>query len=410
MAVFFQRIATLILKNLRDELTPEEHAELHAWVNASPDHEKLFGELTDEDSLRNALQEFYESDETIWNKILKGIQEEPVVPVRRIRIWRYVAAACITILVVAGIAWWFTNKSNDFIAKTPALAVKLEDIVAPTGNNSTLTLSNGTVIILDSTTNGTLAHEGNSSVIKKEGILEYSVSEVANSNSSTEHHILRTARGGQQKLFLPDGSYVLLNAESSISYPASFAGNERKVQITGEAWFEIKSIPREGGSGKMPFIVEIVSSSGENPGQVEVLGTQFAINAYDDKEAIIKTTLQEGSVRMRNKDQQSINLNPGQQVQLSSGGNLTLIRDPDLEVAFAFTKNEFVFHSADVETILRELCRWYPVTVTYPNGKPTEKYRGSFSRSSDLATVLKIFAMSEIKYKLEDGNKLIVTP
>lgn len=410
MAVFFQRIATLILKNLRDELTPEEHAELFAWVNASPENEELYTELTNEDSLRGALQEFYQSDETIWNKIVQAIDEEPVVPVRRIRVWRYVAAACITIFIVAGTAWWFTNKSNDFIAKTPALAVKLEDIVAPTGNNSTLTLSNGTVIILDSTANGTLAHEGNSSVIKKEGILEYSVSEVTNNNSSIDHHTLRTVRGGQQKLFLPDGSYVLLNAESSITYPASFAGNERKVQVTGEAWFDIKSVPLEGGKGKLPFIVEIISSSGEIQGEVEVLGTQFAINAYDNEEAIIKTTLQEGSVRMRNKDQQSIRLNPGQQVQLASGGNLKLIKEPDLEVAFAFTKNEFVFHSADVETIFRELCRWYPITVSYPNGKPTEKYRGTISKTSDLVTVFKIFAESDIKFKLENGNKLIVMP
>lgn len=410
MAVFFQRIATLILKNLRDELTPDEHAELFAWVNASPENEELFAELTNEDSLRDALQESYQSDETVWEKIMAGIEEESVVPVRKIRVWRYVAAACVTILVVAGIAWWFTDKSNHLIANTPALAVKLEDIVAPVGNNSTLTLSNGTVIILDSTANGTLAYDGNSSVIKKEGILEYSVSEVTNHNFSIDHHTLRTARGGQQKLFLPDGSYVLLNAESSITYPSSFAGNERKVQITGEAWFKIKSIAREDGGGKMPFIVEIISSSGENKGEVEVLGTQFAINAYDNEEAIIKTTLQEGSVRMRNKDQQSIKLNPGQQVQLAPGGNLKLIKDPDLEVAFAFTKNEFVFHSADVETIFRELCRWYPVTVSYPNGKPADLYRGSFPRTSDLKTVLKIFAESDIKFKLEDGNKLIVTP
>lgn len=409
MAVFFQRIATLILKNLRDELTPEEHTELYTWMNASPENEELFAELTNEDSLRDALQEFYQSDETVWNKIVQAIDEEPVVPVRRIRVWRYVAAACVTIFIVAGITWWFTNKSNDFIANTPALAVKLEDIVAPVGNNSTLTLSNGTVIILDSTANGTLAHEGNSSVIKKEGILEYSVSEVNNHISSIDHHTLRTARGGQQKLFLPDGSYVLLNAESSITYPASFAGNERKVQITGEAWFKIKPVLREDGSGKIPFIVEIISSSGENKGEVEVLGTQFAINAYDN-EAVIKTTLVEGSVRIQSKDQQSIKLIPGQQAQLASGGNLKLIKDADLDAAIAFTRNEFEFESADAETIFRQISRWYPITVSFPNGKPKDMYSGTISKNVDLSKLLVIFAASEIKFRLEDGNKLIVMP
>jgi transmembrane sensor len=407
MAIFFQRIATLILKNLRDEITPDEHAELFAWVNASPENEELFAELTNEDSLRDALQEFYQSDETVWEKIMAGIEKEPEVPVRKIRVWRYVAVACVIILV--GIAWWFNNKSNDLIANSPALAVKRDDIVAPVGNNSTLTLSNGTVIILDSTANGTLAHVGNSSVIKKEGILEYSVSEVTNNNSSMDLHTLRTARGGQQNLFLPDGSYVLLNAESSITYPASFAGNERKVQITGEAWFEIKSILREGGNGKMPFIVEIISSSGVNQGQVEVLGTQFVINAYDD-EAIIKTTLVEGSVRMRSKDQQYIKLNPGQQAQLAPGGNLKLIKDADLDVAIGFTRNEFVFHSADAETIFRQISRWYPITVSFPNGKPKDTYSGTIAKDVNLSKLLVIFAESDIKFKLEEGNKLIVMP
>lgn len=410
MALFFQRVATLILKNLRDELTVEEQEELHAWVNDSPENAKLFTELTDEDSLRNALSEFYESDQNIWNKILQGIEEEePVIPVRRIRVWRYVAAACVTILVVAGIAWLFTNKSNDFIANTPALAVKLEEIVAPSGANSTLELSNGKIIILDSTGNGILTHEGNASVTKKDGVLEYSVSAITNNNSSPEYHTLRTGRGGQQRLYLPDSSIIFLNAESSVTYPVLFKGNERKIRLSGEAWFDIKSIPLEGGKGKLPFIVEIVSAERENQGQVEVLGTQFTINAYDN-EPVIKTTLLEGSVRMQGKDQQSIELIPGQQAQLAAGGNLKLIRDPDLEMAIGFTKNAFVFRSADIETIFREVSRWYNITVVYPNGKPLDKYWGSIPRTSNLATVLKIFAESDLKFKIIEGNKLMVTP
>lgn len=406
MAVLFQRIATLILKSLRDELTPDEHVELRAWVHASPENEELFAELTDEDSLRDALQELYTSDETVWNKILQGIEEEPVVPVRRMRPWRYVAAASVTILLAAGFAWWYNNKSNDFIAKTPTPAVQLEDIVIAAGTN-TLELSSGKIIILDSMGNGTLAHEGNSSVDKNDDVLAYSVSPTTNENTLPEYNTLRTALGGQQKLLLPDGSIVFLNAESAVTYPVSFAGNERRIQLKGEAFFNIKSISREGGKGKLPFIVEIISATGENKGEVEVLGTQFVINAYDN-EAIAKTTLVEGSVRMQSKNQ-SIKLIPGQQAQLE-GSNLKLVKDADVEAAIGFTKNEFIFHSADVETIFREISRNFPVTVSFPNGKPKDKYYGSFPRSANLSTVLKIFALSDLKFKLEEGNKLIVMP
>jgi transmembrane sensor len=413
MDFYFRRIATLILKNLRDELTDEERQKLQTWVNSSPENKKLYAELTNEESLRMALQEFYESDENIWNKILQRVEvEKTAAPVRKIRPWRYVTAASVAILIAAGAFWWYNKSSSNIIAKvtpTPA-AVKLEDIKPPSGNNSTLTLGDGSIIILDSTGNGTLARQGNSTVFKNEGVLQYSFSEnIAKNNTLPAFNTLRTKRGGQQKVLLPDGSAITLNTESTITYPTFFASNERRVKISGEVAFEIKSIPSEDSQDKLPFIVEIFSSDGKYLGEVEVLGTHFAINAYDD-EAVVKTTLAEGSVSMHNKDQQSIKLVPGQQAQLSATGNLKIIKDADVEAALAFTKNEFLFRGADVETIFREVCRWYPISVSYPNGKPKDKLTGTISRNLDLAQLLSIFSDSEIKFKLEDGNKLIVTP
>lgn len=411
MAVLFQRIATLILRNLRQELTDEERTELFEWIESSEENQQLFSELSDEDSLRNALHEFYQSEQDVWNKVLTGIQEQvPVARVRRMRPWRFVAAASVTILIAAGAYWWLGNKSVEKPANDVVVAVKLEDVKAPTGNHSTLTLADGTVIDLDSAKNGDLVR-GNSSVIKKEGVLEYTATTATNEIVLPSHHTLRTGHGGQQRLTLPDGSTVVLNAESAITYPTVFTGNMRTVKLMGEAYFEIKSIAAEGSSGKMPFIVEILSASGEHKSNVEVLGTHFVIKAYDN-EASVRTTLVEGKVRVTNNatnNPQSATLIPGQQAQLIDG-KLKVIKDADVQSAMGFVNNEFVFRSVDVATIFREASRWYPITVEFPNGKPRDTYSGTISRTVNLQQLLLIFHESAIKFRLEEGNKLIIQP
>jgi transmembrane sensor len=415
MALLSQRIAELILRDLKDELSVEERIELEKWINESDENRMLHSELTTEDSLRTALQELYESDKNVWEKIEEGIQEAPAAPVREIRPWRYLGAASAILLLTAGIFWLFNNNAKDFIARIPLpVTVSLDSIIAPVGNNSSLTLADGTVINLDSVNNGTLAMQGNAAVIKKEGSLEYITSENAGaSNDLYKLNTLRTVRGGQQQLWLPDGSKVLLNAESSITYPTSFVGNVRKVQITGEAYFEIKSIIGEGGKGKMPFLVEIISATGENKGEVEVLGTHFNIKAYDN-ETLVRTTLVEGKVRMYNNvsnNSESIILHPGQQAQLSKTGKLAIAKDDDVvSTAIAWTKNEFLFSGATAAEIFKESCRWYPITVSFPHGEPTERFWGTFDRSEKLSTLLTIFKEGGIKFRLEEGNKLIVTP
>lgn len=410
MAALFQRIATLILKDLRDELSAEERVELDAWVNDSAENRALYNELSDEDSLRTALSEFYESDENVWRKIEQGIAEEEQVPVRRIRPWRYVAAACVTILLAAGAFWWFDKGSETIIANTPTPStVKLEDIKAPTGNNSTLTLGDGTVVNLDDAKNGAVAQENGSSISKNNSVLEYT--SVANNNETPVLNTVQTSRGGQQQLRLPDGSRVWLNAQSSITYPTFFAGNQREIWLNGEAYFEIETI--KNAEGKMPFIVHITSGSKDARGDVEVLGTHFNINAYDN-ESSVKTTLIEGKVRMSNHvttNSQSVILNPGQQARLATTGKISVVKDEQaMEMAMAWTKNEFTFRASTIADILREACRWYPITVSFPKGEPDATFGGSISRDVSLAGLLKIFAESGISFKLEEGNKLIVTP
>ena len=188
-------------------------------------------------------------------------------------------------------------------------------------------LANGTSIYLDDSSNGAIASQGTTKVIKlNSGQLTYNSSKTA--TGTVLYNTLSTPIGGQYQVTLVDGTTVWLNAGSSVRYPTVFAGAERKVEITGEAYFEVAKDKHK------PFKVAVKLASGEG-GEVEVLGTHFNVNAYDD-EATIRTTLLEGSVKVT-KAGSSVQLKPGQQLQSNpSSAQNKVINDADLEEAVAW--------------------------------------------------------------------------
>ena len=211
-------------------------------------------------------------------------QQKPVV---RLFWKRWLVAASIVLMVGAGSYFLFFNKTGkkDKIVKT---AEPVKDVEAPKGTMAMITLANGEKVLLDSLTSGTLAIQGNVNVTKTvDGQIIYN-------GSSTEaaFNTLFNPRGSKVvPLTLSDGTKVWLNSESSIHYPVAFIGNERKIEITGEAYFEVATLRLRSGQ-KLPFRVKINEST-----EVEVLGTHFNVNAYAD-EADSKTTLLEGSVKV----------------------------------------------------------------------------------------------------------------
>jgi ferric-dicitrate binding protein FerR (iron transport regulator) len=220
---------------------------------------------------------------------------------------------------------------------------------------------------------------------------------------------------------LPDGSKVWLNAASSIRYPTAFTGNERKVEITGEAYFEIMPLTSrqvgtgsKGGSHKVPFIVKIGSPSGEG-GEVEVLGTHFNINAYDDEE-VMKTTLLEGRVKVnsaipdksgRAGNPQSAILKPGEQVSLSHTSQLSQPIPVQTAEVMAWKNGLFQFHNAGLPAVLRQISRWYDVDIRYEGDMPVREFEGKIQRNLTLLQVLKILEKNQVHLILE-GRTIIV--
>jgi len=287
---------------------------------------------------------------------------------------------------------------NDKIGKKETAKVgtdqqRFKNDVLPGSDKATLTLADGSTILLDEAQNGTIAQQGNSKIIKLDGKLSY---DPTNKNSrEIVYNTISTPKGGQYQLELPDGSKVWLNATSSIHFPTSFTGTERRIEITGEAYFEIAKNPN------MPFIVTVSNS------EVQVLGTHFNINAYNDEDNV-KTTLLEGSVRFVNDGSINI-LKPGQQAQLTKEGTTKVVSDVNVDNVVAWKNGMFDFENASIETVMRQLSRWYDVEIEY-KGKTDDLFIAEMRRNIKLSDALKALELTgKVKFDIQD-KKIIVMP
>jgi ferric-dicitrate binding protein FerR (iron transport regulator) len=260
-----------------------------------------------------------------------------------------------------------------------------------------LTLSNRSDINLENVSNGTITKEGDTKISKlNDGQLVYNTLE--EKPTQVLYNTVTTPRGGQYQLLLADGSKVWLNSASSIRFPVSFTGDARRVEVSGEAYFEVAK------NASMPFKVDV---AGKN--EIEVLGTHFNINSYVD-EGSIKTTLLEGSVKVTSlKTQESKLITPGQQAQVNTNGQIAINKKADLDKVMAWKNGYFNFDGADTRTVMQLLSRWYDVDVVYEGAIPQREWGGDIEKNLNLSQVLKILEKNNVHSKLE-GRKLLVLP
>jgi len=338
----------------------------------------------------------YGSKNELELSIKKAIFEKAGIEKRIVRMqWfkRIAAAAVILMVSTAGLFILINRAATSRLAVIqPSKKITLKNDVAPGQTGAILTLATGQQILLDSAGNGSLARQGNVSVIKKNGELVYSND---GKNADVVYNTMTTLKGRQFNLVLSDGSKVWLNAASSITFPAAFIGKERKVTITGEAYFEVAH------NAAIPFIVEKGNTS------VLVLGTHFNVNAYDD-ETTLNVTLLEGSVNVRNGINNS-RIKPGQQAQIKEDGKINLLSDVDVDNVVAWKNGRISFQGANIETVMRQMSRWYDVEIVY-NKRLDDLFYAEIPRTTMLSDVLKALELSRnVHFKVE-GRKIIVIP
>jgi ferric-dicitrate binding protein FerR (iron transport regulator) len=363
------------------------------------------------------LQKLQENEHTeqrvapdLSRKMLDTIHEDiglaaPAVRSSPLRIYirRIAAAALIGLILTGGLYLAITISRGKSMREKAVAGSKVRPSVGndvlPGKEKAILTLADGSTVSLDDAKNGTLTQQGTTKVLKLDGKLSYEASGgKLSATNQIPYNSIATPRGGQYQVVLPDGSRVWLNAASSLRFPTAFSGKERRVEVRGEAYFEVAK------NASMPFTVAILSAAGGS--EVQVLGTHFNINAYDD-DALLKTTLLEGSVKFVNGDEAMV-LNPGEQSQLARNGQLNISDRIDVSEVMAWKNGLFHFEGSDITTVMKQLSRWYDVDIVYGEKMVPDLFHAEIPRNTNLSDVLKALALTgKVEFKVED-KKIIV--
>jgi Fe2+-dicitrate sensor, membrane component len=386
----YSRLTYLFEQYETDQASDEELEELFAIIINEDNHAALLNYF--EDSIRETIPDQW-PDVDKWRPVIARIvatQTAAPAAVRRVnRWWRYAAAAVITLAVGIGV-YYVSMPGKEEGAVVHTKTIPIQDVPAPASTHAFVTLDDGTRIILDSVSNGTLAQQGNALLLKlADGSIAYQ-----GTGGEVVYNTLHNPCGSKVvNLVLADGSTVWLNAASSIKYPTAFSGNERVVEITGEAYFEV-------AKNKIPFIVR------KDHMQVRVLGTHFNVNAYDN-ESNMKVTLLEGAVQVRVANiNKPLVLQPGQQAEVHMN-ELKLVRQVDTSRTMAWKNGYFDFNNTELPVVMRQLERWYDITVAYKGQIPHIVFKGQMDRDVRLTDVIRFLNAFGIHARLE-GRTLTV--
>ena len=379
-----KRYSELAEKWLKGTITEEERNEFSEWYD-NTDNEIL-----------NIPHDFAGSEEELRKRLLSGIKKRQrhsgrVVSLTRGSLAKLAVASAVVVTSTLSLLYitreYLSSEEND-----PVVTLAKKDTIIPGGNKAVLILGDGTEVILDTATSGTIAENTHTRVIKlDDGQLAYS--RLADVDAPVSYNTLSTPRGGQYAITLVDGTRVWLNSSSSIRFPTSFRDPERIVELSGEAYFEVAH------NRDKPFKVKV------NDVEVKVLGTHFNIMAYKD-ETIINATLLEGAVSV-SKLKETVFLNPGQQAQIGGNGKIGIIKNADTEQAIAWKNGFFNFNGSDIETTMRQIARWYDIEVIYED-KITEHFNGTILRNATIEKVLKMLELTGVVRFNIQGRKIFV--
>ncbi|QNL50463.1 FecR domain-containing protein [Olivibacter sp. SDN3] len=383
----YQQLAT---KWLNGTITAAEKAEFAKWYNEFPDELEVPSNY--------AANQKEHRDRLLAEIKRRTGREDPKKPRLGIRLWPAAAAA---VLLLIGLSWmgiYFYRGSLPM----EQLSAYDDTTIQPGKEQATLVLANGKTITLDSAITDEIARESGVSISKnKDGFLAYRISGDEKSALQNATNTIRTPRGGQFQVELPDGTKVWLNAASSITY--SVANRSiRKVKLIGEAYFEV--FPEKA----RPFIVETPLQ------EVEVLGTVFNVNAYPDNDKV-QTTLASGKVMVNLLDSEggkavkSI-LNPGQQSTTDVGSGQIKIVEVNTDQVLSWKSGYFYFDDNNLEEVLHQLERWYDIEVVYNEQllRYEDQFVGRVPRDTPFPTMLNVLKKIGVNFELK-GKKLVIT-
>jgi ferric-dicitrate binding protein FerR (iron transport regulator) len=408
-----ERFIELFDKSQSGYLSESEAIEWNEWIGRSVHNREMIERIQDEEYRKKIASLLAKARLDDWQNIIEKhpeLRPEGAL-VKHLNNRRFIqgliAAAVVIILIVSTIFWFINNKGAKKELATTTVKEKVQAVAPPEMNKARITLGNGDEVALDTLTDGVLAMQGEVNVVKaSDGQISYKGTTGKQGSGKMAYNTLTNPRGSKiVSINLSDGTKIWLNSESSLRYPVVFNGNERRVELTGEAYFEVApSFIRSGK--KRPFYVTA------NNVTVEVLGTHYNVNSYTD-ESTTKVTLLEGSVKVkldRGGQHSEVVIKPGEQATISQTSQTSQsipVQTADLDRVMAWKNNTFYFDGESLDAIMKQLARFYNVEVEYEGNIPDKRFGGMISRNKNLNEVLSVLELSGIHFRME-GKKIIV--
>ncbi|MEL7586452.1 MAG: FecR domain-containing protein [Prolixibacteraceae bacterium] len=382
------KIDELADKWLKGTITEEEKQYFEGWYNREAGRHPEWSRDLDEQTLKKRLLA------GIFNKIEVNEQAEGKTlsdTHRRKQLYKWSSVAAAAVVIFAIGTWLFQRHDPSYQTENKQSNVQID--LPPGREAAILTLADGSKIDLDSTQNGDVTVQGKTVISKQGGQVAYTPGE--KKKGPVLYNTITTSRGNQYKVVLSDSTRVWLNSASSLHYPATFSGDARLVELTGEAYFEVAK------NASMPFRVKV------NGIEVEVLGTHFNINAYAD-EGVMETTLLEGSVKVMNDDT-FVLIKPGEKAAIRNQETQIAISEADLDQVMAWRNGFFEFDDTELPAIMRQISRWYNVDIRYEGQPGDKKFGGRISKKLNLGNILTLLEANGVQFAL-DGQTLVVKP
>jgi hypothetical protein len=385
----YNDIVELISREVVNELSSHEMEKLKAWIKDCPENELLYNRIKNSGNFKVRNIEYQKIDIPAgWEAVSLLIENKRRVVLFK-KIFTYAAAIILPIMMIAGGIYFSGSLANKNKITT------LAQVIQPGSTKAVLILNDGKTVLLDSANVLSITEKDGTLIEKTGGKLNYS-NPLNEKADQMIHNTITIPRGGEYNLVLADGTRVYLNAMSSFRYPVKFGGKHRVVELSGEAYFEVKK------DASRPFIVKTAAIS------IEVLGTSFNLNAYDNTERIV-TTLIEGSVKINSQEtDQSRLLRPDEQAIFQINSGQIDIKKVDVNLYTAWKNGNLTFYDSRLEDIMITLTRWYSADVLYKNESVKNlRFSGNLNRYGDINQILDILR-STGKINIEINNSTIL--
>ena len=382
-----EHIARLIFLHIQGMTDNAQEKELNEWRSVSPRHEELFQRMLSSEHVEKSISRFVkteEEEERGWWQLQQKSRSGRSV--RKIK-WFPYAAAIVLILSVGGVFYFSGDKEQ-----TEILPIAKNEVQVP-GSRAVLILPDGRKVDLENEVLRSDLAQSDSLLLVSARSLKYR--DIDSPDTTEIFHTLEIPRGGEYLLTLSDGTMIYLNSESTLSFPVKFQGKERKVYLTGEAYFKVAK------NTEHPFVV--------TAGELEVLvtGTTFGVRAYKD-EKDIQTTLESGQVTVR-VEGKSVKLVPNKQVLFNKSTMGLEVRDVDVDLYLAWADGRLVYDNCPLEKILTDLGRWYNIDVFYSRDElRSYQFSLNMKKHEEFTQVLELIGKTgEVQFEIKDNTVIV---